>query len=427
MKNRKNPWIVLALAALALPVGTACSRSTEKNAAHAQGDGHAHEQGAAPGKGGEEAREAAEESHGEDLVTLTPEAHARARIQVAEVATRALEPELATTGQVGYDEDRMAHVGPRIAGRITEVRATLGQRVASGQVLAVIDSVELGQARAAYRQAVAREELTRETYERERRLAADRISSEQEVITARAAHLEAAAELGRAEETLTVFGLSPAQIRALRDGRSGATLSPVTSPFGGTVVEKEASLGEMVTPERKLFVVADLEHVWVWIDVFERDLARVHLGDGVTAEVDAYPGKSFEGKVTFLAGDVKPETRTVRARIEIDNSQGELRPGMFARIRLSDPHHGEDGGGAPLPAVTVVPESALKRQGERTIAFVLEGERRYRLREVKTGRRSGGLVEVLSGVVPGERVVVEGAFLLASEIAKESMGGGHGH
>ena len=419
----KNLLIALLVAGVVLPAGISCSRTPEK-----EGGAEEHAEGTEGAEGEEHGDEHGEgeegEAHEEGVVTLTPEAQARAGIRIAPVETRSLDPEMETTGQVGFNEDRMAHVGPRIAGRITSVRATLGQRVGSGEVLAVIDSVELGQARAAYQQARAREDLTRETYERERRLAADKISSEQEVLTARAAHLEATAELRRAEETLRVFGLSAGQIRSLRGGQSGATLSPVTSPFSGTVVEKEASLGEMVDPEQKLFTVADLSRVWIWIDVFEKDLGRVHLGDGVLVDVDAYPGETFAGKVTFLGGSVNAETRAVRARLEIDNSDGRLRPGMFARIRLSDPHGKPAEGGASVP---VVPEGAIQRQGEEFIAFVLEGERQYRRREVRTGKRSGGFIEVLEGLKPGEKVVVEGAFLLASEMSKETLGGDDDH
>lgn len=410
MKSSLKKLLALLLfAGLSLPVGIACSR-TEEGANEIAAKEEGHPEGAE------------EESHEEGLVTLTPEAFAQAGIQTAPVEAKSLDPEIATTGQVGFNEDRMAHVGPRIAGRVTSVKATLGQKVGGGQVLAVIDSVELGQARAAYQQARAREELTRETYEREQRLAADKISSQQEVLTARAAHLEATAELKRAEEALRVLGLTSGQIRSA--GGGGATLSPVSSPFGGTVVEKEVSLGEMVNPEQKLFTIADLSQVWIWVDVFEKDLGRVHLGDGVSVEVDAYAEDVFEGKVTFLGGSVDSGTRTVRARLEIDNHDGRLRPGMFARVRLSDPHASPQGGGAPVP---VVPESALQRQGEEQVAFVQAGERQFRRREVRTGKRSGGMVEVLEGLKPGERVAVQGAFLLASELAKESMGEGHSH
>lgn len=416
--------MMFALTCLCLTFGISCSRSPEAGG-EVKGEEHAEEKAGqeehAEGEGeaahDEHGEEGGEEEHEEGVVELTAEAHARAAIGTAVVQAQALGAVLETTGQVGFNEDRLAHVGPRISGRITAVRATLGQRVNRGETLAVLDSTELGQAKAAYQQAQARENLTRETYERERQLAAEKISSEQEALTARAAHLEAVAELRRAQETLRLMGLSVSQM-----GQAGSSLSPVSSPFAGTVVEKEANLGEMVSPEQKLFTVADLSRVWIWIDVFEKDLRRVHPDDEVSVEVDAYPGETFEGKVSFLAGNVDSTTRTVRARVDVNNTDGRLRPGMFARIRLTDPHVAPAG-----PGVPVVPESALQRQGEEYAVFVPDGERRYQRREVRIGRKSGDFVEILEGLKPGERVVVKGAFLLASEAAKETMGEGHSH
>lgn len=401
--NRVFRSLLMTLAFLGLALGISCSRSSGTPEEKAE-----EKMAEAPGEQG------GEQAHEEGVVELSPEAHARAGIETAAVQTQALAGELEMTGQVGFNEDRVAHVGPRISGRLTAVRATMGQRVRRGETLAVLDSTELGQAKAAYQQARARETLTRETYERERRLAADKISSEQEALTARAAHLEAAAELRRAEETLRLMGLSARQIQ----GQAGS-LSPVSSPFDGTVVEKEANLGEMVSPEQKLFTVADLSQVWIWIDVFEKDLRRVHPGDGAAVVVDAYPGETFEGKVSLLAGSVDTTTRTVRARVDAGNRDGRLRPGMFARIRLTDPHVRPAG-----PGVPVVPESALQRQGDGFAVFVPEGERRYRRREVQTGRRVGDWVEILAGLKAGERVVVKGTFLLASEAAKDTLGEG---
>lgn len=420
--NRIYRLMMLSLISLGLILGTSCSRSAKTGSEGAAEEKAVHQEpaaGEAPDEHGEEGEEHGEneEKHEEGVVELSPESHARAGIETLVVEARPLGAVLETTGEVGFNEDRLAHVGPRISGRIAEVRATLGQRVKRGQTLAVLDSTELGQAKANYQQARVRETLTRETYEREKRLAADKISSEQEALTARAAFLEAESELRRAEQTLRLMGLSVGQM-----GQAGSSLSPVSSPFDGTVVEKEANLGEMVSPEKKLFTVADLSQVWIWIDVFEKDLRGVHADDEVSLQVDAYPGATFDGKVSFLTGSVDAATRTVRARVDVNNADGRLRPGMFARIRLTDPHVPAAG-----PGVPVVPESALQRQREEHAVFVPDGERRYRRREVKIGRKSGDFVEILEGLKPGERVVVKGVFLLASEAAKESMGGGHGH
>jgi len=370
--------------------------------------------------GGHEEHEAHEE-HEEGVVELGPEAAANADLRTAEAVERRLENVLETTGQVDFDHTRLAHVSPRITGRVHRVHARLGEVVGAGDRLAEVDSIELGRAKAEFLQARAREELARRIHERERTLFADRISSEQELLTAEAELREATAALGTAEEILHLYGLDQGQVDALSYDDPEASIYPLRAPFGGTVVERHATLGELVTPEKNLFTLADLDRVWIWIDVHQRDLARVHLDDRVTVRVDAYPGERFAGTVSYLGSRVDADTRTVRARIDVDNPDRRLRPGTFVEVVIRDPH----GTGGSL--ATVVPESAVQRDGDQLMVFVAEGERRYRRREVEAGRSAGGWVEVLSGVEPGEEVVVEGAFLLKSATAEDRLGGGHQH
>lgn len=409
-------WIAPLLVALGLAPLLSCARKPEAvdgNQEHAE-----VEEG--QGKEGERAEggEPAEgEEHEEGVVELRPEARANARLQIGRVEARPLAGEIQTTGEVGLNEDRVAHVGARVPGRIAAVRVTLGQKVGQGQALAVIDSTELAKAKADYFTARAREDLARTTFEREDRLAAEKISSQREVLEARAALLEAEATRRNAEETLRIFGLTSGQIRSLRSGETGASLLPVAAPFAGTIVEKEANLGEVVGTEESLFTVADLRRVWIWIDVFEKDLRRVRLGNEVSFEADAYPNEAFAGKVSFLSASVDSGTRKVRARIDAENSAGRLRPGMFVRIRLA-----ETQSGAAEARVPTVPDSAVQRRGESFVAFVPESDSRFRMREVRVGRRSGGFVEILDGLKVGEPVVVNGVFFLVSEASKESFG-----
>jgi len=367
--------------------------------------------------------EHAEEGHAEGVVELTPEAAARAGIGTARAERRPLAAQLETTGHVGFDETRQAHVSPRVAGRVESVPARLGDSVRPGQVLARIDSIELGQAKAAYLQARAQAELAQESHERESSLFAERIASEQEMLTARAAFREAQAALRAAEETLHLYGLSQAEVDGLHYEDPRASVVEIRAPFAGRVIEKHATLGELVTPEETLFLLADLSRVWIWIDVFERDLAQVHLGDGVEVWADAFPDETFRGEVTYLSDQVDTNSRTVRARLDVANPGGELRPGMFARVLVTDPH-AAGGGGA---GVVAVPEAAVQRDGDLAVVFVPVGENRFERREVRLGRRAGGWAEVLAGLAEGDEVVTGGAFILKSEAAKEELGGGHGH
>lgn len=414
--TNKSGFNILVLALILVVGPVACGSDAEPAAVKSA---------AAEGERATVGEHAGEAEHEGGIVVLSPEALAGTRITTAAVEARALAPQIETTGAVGFNEDRLAHVGPRVAGRLASVKATLGQRVGRGEVLAVVDSVELGQAQADYLQAKSREEIARENSEREEKLAADRISSQQEARAAKAQYQEAAAELRRAADSLRLLGLGEDRIAGLRVGDRSLTLSPMTAPFAGTVVTKDASLGEMVQPEDELFTIADLSRVWIWIDVFEKDLPKVHLDDAVEVEVDAYPDQPFQGRVSFLSGSLDASTRSTRARVEVENGDGRLRPGMFARVRVSDPH--AVAGTLDWQPVPAIPASALQRAGEGFVVFVKEGEGRYRRQPVQVGRRSGGWVEVVHGLRPGDEVAVEGVFVLASEAGKETMGEGHGH
>lgn len=371
-----------------------------------------------------EVEAATEERHNENIVELSPEKVSAAGIETTAAAFTALPSLLATTGQVDFNQDRLAHVSPRITGRVHETKARLGQQVRRGEVLAILDSIELGRSKAEYLRAKAREQLARENYEREQALSADRISSEQEMLAARAAHIEAQADLQSAKETLHLYGLSEVEVAKVTYDNPGRSLFPIRAPLSGKVVEKHVTVGELVTPERNLFSLADLGEVWVWIDVYERDLRQVHVDDGVDVRVDAFPDLEFRGTVSYLSDRVDLDTRRVRARIDVKNPEEVLRPGMFAQVELTDPH--DAGDGVRVPALAL-PESALQRDGEAMVAFVDLGDGRYERRIVQTGRKAAGLVEVSEGLEPGDLVVSTGAFFLKSEFAKRELGEGHGH
>jgi cobalt-zinc-cadmium efflux system membrane fusion protein len=368
------------------------------------------------------------EEPGDGLVILAPEAAARVTLTTAPVVQRDLMGEISTTAEVGYDEDHLAHVTPRISGRVHDVRASLGQDVKAGEVLAVIDSTELGRTKAEYLQARARATLARDNLTREERLAADQIAAQSELATARAAKAEAESTLYTAQETLRLYGMSPAQVDSIRPGDTRAALYELRAPVDGRVVEKHLTRGEIVDPKDPLFTVADLRRVWIWIDVYERDLSRIRPGDAAEVRTDAFPARAFQGRVSYVGDKVESATRVIRSRIEVDNADGVLRPGMFARVRLStSAADGRAAGSAAAPLALVVPIGAVQRSGEGYIAFVQVGERRYARREIRLGRKASDYVEIIEGLSAGEPVVVQGAFILKSEAAKASMGGGHEH
>ena len=364
-----------------------------------------------------------EEGHQDSVIRLDPAAAEASGVRVAAAGLRPLLPQLRTTGRVAFNENQLAHVGPRSEGRVAEVKADLGARLEAGQVVAILDSVELGRARADFLGARAELHVAEAALAREEALLAEKITSQAEVLAAQAAFEQSRARSSAAAETLRVLGLTTREIDALDFGDGTPGRVALRAPFAGTLVERHLQRGEFVSPDKTLFTVADLSSLWIWIDVYERDLSRVHLEDEARVTVDAWPGRSWTGTVTYLRDTVDPDSRTVRARIEVANPDGALRPEMFAAVQLSDPHHDD----AEAPEVLAVPDEAVQRGASGSVVYVQTGAGVYEQRDVRLGHRSGGFAEVLSGLQPGEQVVVAGSFLLKTEASRESLGGGHSH
>lgn len=407
--------LILLLLIAAGPVWTACGRSAPVGEAP---DAAEPERGLSASDAASERHPPADD-HDDRIVRLSPEAVERAGIATAPTALRSFAGELTTTGEVGFDERRIAHVTPRLGGRVVEIEAELGDRVEAGRTLAVIDSIELGKAKAAYLRARAHHEVARVVHERRRRLYEQGIASEEEALEAEADARAEAAELAAAEETLHLYGMDHEAIRRLHADDPEASLFVLRAPFDGKVVAKEVALGEIVDPNRTLFTVADLSVVWVWIDLYERDLRHVALGDEARVAVDAYPGEELVGRVTYVGDEVRPESRTVRARLDLGNPGERLRPGMFARVALSGPERTE--------RVLAIPREAVQRHEDGDAVFVALGGNRFERRMVRLGRRGEAWVRVLSGLEEGEEVVTRGAFLVRSQASEDALGGGHHH
>lgn len=351
---------------------------------------------------------AAEEQEDHDVVVLDSAALRVAGIRLAEAGMIA-STNLQVTGTITYDANRVSHVGSRTEGRVVEVRADLGMRVTRGQTLVHLESPQVGQIRAMEREAEALVKIARENYAREQRLEQQGISSRKEL-------LQAEAELRRAEASLQS---AEEQLRVLGAGHGEGGHFDIGSPFAGVIVSRNVSLGEMASATDTLFTVADLSRVWIELDVFERDLASVRVGQSVVVTTTAYPQRTFPGRIVYIGDILDPSRRTVRARVQIPNTDGALKPGMFATANIQI-----SAGGLPLVAV---PQDAVQEVEKKTVVFV-PGDRpgEFRATPVQLGQSlSGGRVVILSGLQAGQRLVVTGAFTLRSELAKGEIGDHH--
>lgn len=324
---------------------------------------------------------------GDGTVQLTPGELREFGISFSTAEIRPLTTQVRTVGLVTFDERRMAQVAPKFAGFVERLYVNFtGQQLARGQRMLDIYSPEL----------VAAQQELLVARQLERTMGQSSVPG----VPPRAVSLVSAAR-----QRLRLWDMSAAQIDAvLRTGQPRRTVT-LYSPANGTVVEKNVVQGQSVMPGQALYTVADLRSVWVDAELREADLANVRIGSGADIELTAYPERSFKGRVTYFHPTVQEETRTVKARIDVANTGGVLRPGMYATVVIL----------TPLRSALTVPASAAINTGERSVVFVDMGSGSLMPHDVVLGRTAGDYVEVISGLEAGQRVVTSAQFLLESE------------
>lgn len=320
-------------------------------------------------------------------------------------------------GEIALNADKMAHVVPRLAGVAREVRKNVGDTVKKGEILAVIESRDLADAKASYLAAVDKAALAQAKFSREERLWQKKISAEQEYLEARQALAEARITLRSAEQKLHALGYSDENLKELpkHHGQS-YTRYEVVAPFDGTVIEKHITLGESLKEDADIFVVADLNTVWVNLSVYQKDLGIIRKGLPVSIST-GHDDKETMAEISYVAPIVKEETRSAMARIILANSAGYWRPGMFvtAKVAVDD-----------ITVRILLPKSALQSIEDKSVVFVRAGEG-FVPKPVVLGRMNDAHVEVTSGISQGDRCVISGAFTLKAQLSKGAFGDGHNH
>jgi membrane fusion protein, copper/silver efflux system len=325
----------------------------------------------------------------EGLATVTVDARKQSLLGLKTVAvTRApFETSIRTVGRVAADERRVHHVHTRYEGFIEHVWADFtGKYVTKGEILALIYSPELYATQQEYLLALRAS----------RSLGTSGVSS--------------VAEGGRdllaaARQRLLLWEITPADIERIENNGEPIRAMPVYAPISGFVTGRTAYHGMKVMPADTLFDILDLSSVWVLADVYEYELPRLSLGEKASMTLSYWPGRSWNGTVTYIYPSVDEKTRTVKVRAEVDNPKGELKPEMFADVTIH----------ARPRTVLQVPDDAILESGTRNIVFVSEGEGKLVPREVSVGDRGAGVVEIRDGLKEGD-VIVRGAnFLVDSE------------
>jgi cobalt-zinc-cadmium efflux system membrane fusion protein len=343
-------------------------------------------------------------------ITLSAAGLAKNPLSIVPVKREPLARDLSLVGSVTYDADHYAVVGPLIAGRIVALHAGSGDRVRRGQTLAELASPDVGAAQAAYHEARARLGAAQSNLRRERELATQRVSSDRERELAEAQAASEQAALDAARQRLESLGFRGVDLDKLNAGTGGRVA--IRAPLDGIVVSREVTLGQAVQAATDAFRVADLSHLWVNLDVYEKDLEAVHVRQDVDVTTESLPGRVFSAHVAYVEPRVDDKTRTARVRIEMDNEKGALRPGQFVSARL----HGDPK--RALSSVLAVPRRAVLSVDGKHLLFVRKSNTTFEKRAVELGASGGELVEIVRGVAEGDPVVTDGAFLLKSELLR---------
>ncbi|HNN96757.1 MAG TPA: efflux RND transporter periplasmic adaptor subunit [Pseudomonadota bacterium] len=342
-------------------------------------------------------------------VALTADALRKNQIEVVEVRRQRLARDVEVVGSVGLAANYHAEVGPLIPGRIVSVKAQVGERVQAGQVLAELESSEVGTAQAAYLTARATSLAAQANLRRERELAERKVSSERERELAEAAAITEQAQLAAATQRLRALGLRQVDIKQITEARAG--IVPLCSPIDGTIISRSVSLGQAVQPATDAFAVANLSQLWVQLDLFEKDLPYVHADQRAEIRTEVYPGRSFPARVAYVGQVIDEKTRTAPVRVEFDNHEGLLRPGQFVTATLQgDPSR-------VTSEVLAVPRKAVLTVEGKPLVFVQEGTG-FGRRGIELGASGGAMIEVRAGLLGGEKIAVDGGFLLKSELLR---------
>jgi cobalt-zinc-cadmium efflux system membrane fusion protein len=367
-------------------------------------------------KAGEDKHDDKHDQKKEESIALTPEAAKNVGLATTPVGFKPVREKIAATATIAHNQDRVFHVTPRIDGRVLELYVSVGSGVSTGQKLALLDSTTMGETKSEYLKSKTLVELAKANYEREKSLFDQKIAAKKDVLMAEAEYRKAEAELRSLEEKLKLYGLSRDTLSNLEAASSQFI---ITAPAGGVVIEKDISQGEVVQSGKKLFTISDLSTVWIFVDVYERDLPKIRNGTEVTVSVDAFREKTFRGTVDYVADVVNSDTRAVQVRVKVPNPNRQLKPGMFANATFEAPRSDSTKKAAYVPTTAVFDIKGKK------VVFVEESPGRFHPKDVEVASVIGNQVEITKGLNEGDKVVTNGGIYLKSNLLKEELGHGH--
>jgi cobalt-zinc-cadmium efflux system membrane fusion protein len=344
------------------------------------------------------------------VVRISPKAHREIVVEPAQVKT--VTEGLTLQGRIQYNPDHSVRISSPVVGLVKIVSVRLSEEVREGQVVATIESADLGTAYADFAKAESNLELAQRSYKRARDLYEAHSVSKREFDQAQNDLLKDQAEHRRARQRLISLKVPATELDKPQAERRISNRFDLKSPIDGVVAEKNLAIGQMVgmNPSQILYVIADLDALQAVADAYELDLHLIGEGMEASVEVPSFPNKVFQGTVNYVGDVVDPTTRTTKVRCNLNNSEHKLKPEMFARIHIMKP--------VVESLALAVPREAVITIGDEAFVFVEKTATEYERRNVVTGPTSGDLIQIHEGLRAGERVVVKGALLLKGAFEK---------
>lgn len=343
--------------------------------------------------------------------------------------------EIELPGVLTINENRTSRISSLVEGQIASLAVDLGTRVRAGQALASLNAPEFTRAQAAFLRAFAQAKLGQKDYERSIILRDKKAIEEREFLQRKSLVEQQMAELRSAEVILHSFGLDESRLRAMTAGLDAEAamedhsaveaLLPIRTPTSGVVIQRDAILGDHISPDRILFTVSDLSVLWARLDAYEQQVPFLDPNAEVIIKSQLIPDRTFPGVITFIADQVDPELRTVRVRVEVPNKDGLLKPNMYVQGFLRATSKGQDR--------FILPVEAVQFHEEHHAVFVRlppepgEGHVVFEVRKVEVVETLSDGIIVLGGLSGSDQVVKVGAFTLKAELTKGAGGHGHAH
>lgn len=352
---------------------------------------------------------------GEQKLSLAPEQAQRAALKIETVGEA---PATSVAGQIAngtvqantYKETPVVSL---VGGIVRTVRPELGQSVKRGQTVAVVFSNDLADAQSRYLTAVAALDEHHRHHLRTIKLVEIGAASRQDLEEATSKYREAESNVANLRQKLLLLGMSSPRIAALTSTSQISSEVTVTAPSSGTLTSRTVNPGEVIEANKELMRVTDLSTVWVVGQVYEKDLATIRVGSGASISSDAYPGRIFRGRVTYVDPKIEPATRTAQVRIELANPGQTLKIGMYVNVAFGAL-------GLAEKTIPVVPKDAVQIINNQQFVFVATDKPdEFLMRPVRLGTETNGFFPVLEGLNAGERIVKDGSFLLRAEWLKQ--------